>query len=336
MSIVTKLAEEAANNFIEKVAFFASLPAPAQAALLQGGLGALLGGGLGGIKGLVSPDEEVDEDGNPTGKRKSRLSSALRSGGIGAAAGGALGAFRGAAKTYLDGKRNELTSRQRAAAMPPKPESTGDSNPPKSNDNDGKPLLFKNRGKAPVLPTRKPEAKEQKPDYEGLAIAKRKYMADPDMSDYIRHQEKLLEVQKSLVGYGYKDSEGKAKMIENALTSPTTLDMVYRQKLLDKAILNADRNAFIGRNYDPITKEPKDYITAYPKGKHEYLSEIGHVPYNKDRAQLGANTRYDWLAGSHALPPTPEMDKVLSVIEDRLRAPKDRKFEYGPTVSILK
>jgi hypothetical protein len=330
-----KLGQVAANSFIEKAAFFSSLPAPAQAALLQGGLGALLGGGLGGIKGLISPDEEIDEEGNPTGKRKSRLSSALRYGGIGAAAGGALGAFRGAAKSYMDGKRNEITSARRAAdpGSRPEPKTTETDNKPKPTDSgDGKPLLRKNRGKAPVfIPSRKPEGNSGKMDYDALGKAKLKYMADPDMSDYIKSEEKDLELQKDLAGYGYSDSERKAKIIENTLTSPTALDMVYRQKLLDKAILNADRNAFIGRNYDPITKNPQDYITAYPKGKYEYSSEIGNVPYDKTRAREKAETQHAFETGSHALPPTPEMDRILSIIEDRLRAPRDRKFEYGPT-----
>lgn len=122
----------------------------------------------------------------------------------------------------------------------------------------------------------------------------------------------------------------EVKLIENTLTSPTTLDMIHRQKLLDKAILNADRNAFIGRNYDPITKKPGGVINVYPKGKYNHESTIHTVPMNKDLARYEARTSPDWSPVAHALPPTPQMDKILSVIEDRLRAPKDRKFEYGP------
>ena len=81
MSLFSQLGKAAADSLIGSMAN-------------AGGIGALLGGGLGGVKGLILPDAEVDEEGNPTGKRKGRLSSALRSGGMGALLGGALGAVR--------------------------------------------------------------------------------------------------------------------------------------------------------------------------------------------------------------------------------------------------
>jgi hypothetical protein len=213
MSLFSQLGKAAADSLIGSMAN-------------AGGIGALLGGGLGGVKGLILPDAEVDEEGNPTGKRKGRLSSALRSGGMGAVLGGALGAGFGA-KSYRHDLREELNNKHKDFVA-------------KLNRNDdNKPLVSPYIDEAQKVKSKAlfnfPRSTIGGPN--DAAIKDRlKYMIDPQMYEYIGKQRKISEEaaadQIRLITeglYDKADAKGKLRAIsENSITSPTTLNMMSR------------------------------------------------------------------------------------------------------------
>jgi hypothetical protein len=188
-----------------------------------GGIGALLGGGLGGVKGLILPDAEVDEEGNPTGKRKGRLSSALRSGGIGALLGGALGAGVGA-KLNLHSQRKETNQKHEDSLT----DLNRDANKYLADRNEAQKVKSKALFNFPKSTIGGPN---------DAAIKDRlKYMIDPQMYEYIGKQKKISEEaaadQIRLITeglYDKADAKGKLRAIsENSITSPTTLNMMSR------------------------------------------------------------------------------------------------------------
>jgi hypothetical protein len=237
MSIFSQLGKAAADSLIGSMAN-------------AGGIGALLGGGLGGVKGLILPDAEVDEEGNPTGKRKGRLSSALRSGGMGALFGGALGAGVGA-KLYNHGLREEMNRKHKDFVA-------------KLNSNDdNKPLVAPYIDEAQKVKAKAlfnfPRSTIGGPN-DAAAKVRSKYMIDPNMLEYVFKQKKLSEEAESdqirLITeglYDKADAKGKLRAIsENSITSPTALDMAQRALLKQKG--------FIG-----------DYALPMPENIEEHL-----------------------------------------------------------------
>ena len=236
MSLFSQLGKAAADSLIGSMAN-------------AGGIGALLGGGLGGVKGLILPDAEVDEEGNSTGKRKGRLSSALRSGGMGALFGGALGAGVGA-KLYNHGLREEMNRKHKDFVA-------------KLNSNDDKSLVSPYIDDAQKVKSKAlfnfPKSTIGGPD-DAAMQARRKYMIDPNMLEYVFKQKKLSEEAASdqirLITeglYDKADAKGKLRAIsENSITSPTALDMAQRALLKQKG--------FIGDYALPMPKDIEENL----------------------------------------------------------------------------
>ena len=212
MSLFSQLGKAAADSLIGSMAN-------------AGGIGALLGGGLGGVKGLILPDAEVDEEGNPTGKRKGRLSSALRSGGMGALLGGALGAGVGA-KSYNHGLREEMNRKHEDFVA-------------KLNSNDDKSLVSPYIDEAQKVKSKAlfnfPKSTIGGPD-DAAVQARIKHMIDPKMLDHMsylkqtadKYRAETIDALKENNPYGAGIFSRMTRRYENQLTSPTGLDMESR------------------------------------------------------------------------------------------------------------
>jgi len=169
-----------------------SLPSFLKNTLIGGGLG----GAAGGLYGLINPGttEKIDEEGNKVVKQKSRLREGLKRGLIGAGLGGLSGAAIGA----LIGNN------------------------------------FKKTEKEPSPKLDMPKSTIGSPDDAGIEYRSKpmdlRMSNDIDImkSDADKYLENQIKAMTSGDKESYKHHGDIRALIENQLTSPTTLDMIQR------------------------------------------------------------------------------------------------------------